>query len=123
MKGNCFPFCNFFFWSIYFFLTKGFTSSVFNLQSRIFFYNTNFQVNVPKNILHETESLRRLLVKFPVRSYIFPAGNTRAPAGEITPWWILCVAPLKFLSNNIGMENGKFCKRSWGKGSFWLKLN
>ena len=27
-----------------------------------------------------------LVTKFPVRLSLFPAGNTRAPAGKITPW-------------------------------------
>ena len=34
-----------------------------------------------------------LLVKFPVRFYIFPAGNTRAPAGKITP----CLFPSLYI--------------------------
>ena len=48
---------------------------------------------------------RGLLVKFPVRFYIFPAGNTRAPAGENNT-----------LGINIISKNYKYSKYTW----FWF---
>ena len=77
-------------------------------------------------------SMRGITLKFPVRYSRFPAGNTRSPAGKITPWPLQCKVLVRVILILILIVTGgkqsqllrlEFDKRRWLLIMTWILRN